>query len=194
MRISGGDWRGQILVAPTGSTTRPTSDANREALFNILGHGFGLSPTRVLDLFAGSGALSLESLSRGAERAVLFEADPKALLSIQKNFERLLKTDVDKSWTVCSERDISRWPAFLRKNLKPGDSFDLVFCDPPYGKGLVVRALKSLERTPEIFASGALLVAELAADEASPQLAGWTFEKDRARGATRLAFYRREGL
>lgn len=194
MRISGGEWRGQILVTPAGSATRPTSDSNREALFNILIHTFGLAPERVLDLFAGSGALSLEALSRGAQSAMLFEADPKASQAIEKNFERVVKPESGKSYRLASERDVSRWPAFIKKNLPPTEQFDLVFCDPPYNKGLVLRALKSLERIPEVFSAQALLVAELAAEEKSPRLNGWTLEKERVRGATRLAFYRRAAL
>lgn len=194
MRISGGEWRGQILVTPTGSSTRPTSDSNREALFNIVVHTFDLAPERVLDLFAGSGALSLEALSRGAQSAMLFEADPKACQAIEKNFERVVKPESEKSHRVAAERDISRWPAFVKKNLPEGDRFDLVFCDPPYNKGLVLRAMKSLERIPEVFSPQALLIAELASEEKSPRLNGWTLEKERVRGATRLAFYRRAAL
>lgn len=191
MRISGGEWSGQILVTPWGAETRPTSDANREALFNILTHSLAHDMQCVLDLFAGTGALSLEAMSRGAARAILYESDAKAQLTIEKNFGKILKPEYNRDWAICKERDFARWPAFLKK--LPGASLqiDTIFCDPPYGKGLVSRAFRSLERVPEVFAPTALAVVEVGADETAPALRGWEVLKDRVRGATRIIFYKR---
>ena len=122
MRIIGGEARGRTLVAPAGSNTRPTQDYVRESLFNILTPV--LEDARVLDLFAGTGALSLEALSRGAAFAVLCDRDRAALVAIRKNVEAVR----------CKERCrvfAGEWSACLR-SLEGGEPFDLVFLDPPY--------------------------------------------------------------
>jgi len=137
MRIVAGKFRGASLDAPKGLTTRPTSDRVRQALFNVLEHGparFDFDGARVLDLFAGTGALALEALSRGARYAVFIEEDAAARGAIRRNVETLSLTGVTKIW----RRDAT----------KLGDAgalqrFDLIFCDPPYGRGLGERALAS---------------------------------------------------
>lgn len=135
MRIVAGKFRGASIEAPKGLATRPTSDRVRQALFNVLEHGapgFDFEGARVLDLFAGSGALGLEALSRGARYAVFIEENAAARAAIRRNVEALGLTGVTKIW----RRDATRLGEAA--TLQP---FQLIFCDPPYGKGLGERAL-----------------------------------------------------
>ncbi len=135
MRIVAGKFRGTQIEAPKGLATRPTSDRVRQALFNVLEHGaphFEFEGARVLDLFAGSGALGLEALSRGARFCVFIEESAQARAAIRRNVEALGLTGVTKIW----RRDATKLGA--AGTLQP---FDLIFCDPPYGKGLGERAL-----------------------------------------------------
>jgi 16S rRNA (guanine966-N2)-methyltransferase len=153
MRIVAGRFKGASLEAPKGLSTRPTSDRVRQALFNVLEHGparFEFEGARVLDLFAGTGALALEALSRGARYAVLIEEDAAARAAIRRNVEALSLTGVTKIW----RRDATRLGE--AGTLQP---FDLVFCDPPYGKGLGERALASAA-TGGWLAKGATAVLE----------------------------------
>ena len=137
MRIITGKFKGASIAAPPGLTTRPTSDRVRQALFNVLEHGapaLDLDGMRVLDLFAGSGALGLEALSRGARYCVFIEEDAAARGAIRKNVEALGLTGVTKIW----RRDAtSLGPA---GTLAP---FDLIFCDPPYAQNFGERAVLS---------------------------------------------------
>ncbi len=137
MRIVGGQFRGRPIVAPEGSETRPTSDRVRESVFNILAHGiegFEMAGAKVLDLFAGTGALGLEALSRGAAFCMFVEEGAAARGAIRENVEALGLTGVTK--------------IFRRDATGLGDAgkyagFTLVFVDPPYDKGLAPRALLS---------------------------------------------------
>ena len=137
MRIVGGRFRGRSLAAPTHEGTRPTSDRVREAIFNILAHGAAeieLEGARVLDLFAGTGALGLEALSRGALFCLFIEHDAQARALTRRNIEALGLTGVTKLF----RRDATELgPA--GKN----SGFTLAFLDPPYGQGLAERALVS---------------------------------------------------
>jgi 16S rRNA (guanine966-N2)-methyltransferase len=135
MRIVAGKFRGAQIEAPKGLATRPTSDRVRQALFNVLEHGaprFDFDGARVLDLFAGSGALGLEALSRGARYCLFIEESAAARAAIRRNVEALGLTGVTKIW----RRDATKLGE--AGTLQP---FQLVFCDPPYGKGLGERAL-----------------------------------------------------
>ncbi len=189
MRIIGGQWGGRRLVAPKGDATRPTTDAHREALFNILMNGMGIEPVSVLDLFAGTGALAWEALSHGAEHAVFVEADPAALKSIESNAATL---GVPTSrYAVVRTKQVKDWGRLLVS--LPQAPFDLIFCDPPYGKDLVSRAFDALEPHAEkLFKPGAILVAEIGSEDEVPSVpSGWNSFKDRSYGITRLIFYRR---
>ena len=153
MRIVAGRFKGASLEAPKGLSTRPTSDRVRQALFNVLEHGparFEFEGARVLDLFAGTGALALEALSRGARYAVFIEEDAAARAAIRRNVEALSLTGVTKIW----RRDATRLGE--AGTLQP---FELVFCDPPYGKGLGERALAAAA-TGGWLAKGAIAVLE----------------------------------
>jgi 16S rRNA (guanine966-N2)-methyltransferase len=137
MRIVAGQFRGRALAAPAGAHTRPTSDRVREALFNVLEHGiadFSIAGQRVLDLFAGTGALGLEALSRGAAFCLFVEGDAGARGVIRRNIEALGLTGVTKVFR--------RNAADLGPAGKHG-GFGLAFLDPPYEQGLAERALLS---------------------------------------------------
>ena len=120
MRVIAGTHGGRELTAPKGTATRPTSDRVREALFSILGD---VQHARVLDLFAGSGALAIEALSRGAEDATLVDSAPPAIAAIRRNLEALRL-----------DAEVVRQPAarFLQGASRDGRQYDLVFLDPPY--------------------------------------------------------------
>ncbi len=121
MRVVAGTFRGRQLVAPHGSATRPTSDRVREALFSVL--GASVQGARVLDLFAGSGALGIEALSRGAERAVFVDSSQKAISAVRANLEAL---GIDADVRPIEAR------AALRAASTRDEAYDLVFLDPPY--------------------------------------------------------------
>lgn len=183
MRIVAGRLRGRSLVAPADARVRPTSDRVREALFNILAHqdfgrDFSLEGARVLDLFAGTGALGIEALSRGARFALFVEDDAEARGLVRQNIETLGLTGITKVW----RRDASRLEA---RPAQAGEPFDLVFADPPYRKNLLGPCLTAL-RAGDWIAPCALVVAELAADEIDPPTDGYHRLEDRRWGETRV--------
>ena len=152
MRIVAGKFRGARIEAPKGLATRPTSDRVRQALFNLLAHGaplLDLEGLRVLDLFAGSGALGLEGLSRGARFALFIEESAEARAAIRRNVEALGLTGATKIWRRVATR------------LGPAGTqpFDLIFCDPPYGMGLGERAIAAASEGGWV-APGAVAVLE----------------------------------
>jgi len=156
MRIVGGALRGRTLAAPKSPAIRPTADRLREALFNILVHAYGdpVSGARVLDLFAGTGALGIEAISRGAAFALLVDDEAPARALIRENVAALGLGGVTRIF----RRDATRLgPAH------PVEPFSLVFLDPPYGKGLAEAALGSA-RAGGWLAADALAVVEEAAD------------------------------
>jgi 16S rRNA (guanine966-N2)-methyltransferase len=135
MRIVAGKFRGAGIAAPKGLVTRPTSDRVRQALFNVLEHGaprLSFDGARVLDLFAGSGALGLEALSRGARFCLFVEDSAEARGAIRRNVEALGLTGVTKIW----RRDATKLGEAGRL-----ERFNLILCDPPYGQSLGERAL-----------------------------------------------------
>lgn len=182
MRIVGGQFKGRTLAAPAGRSTRPTSERAREAVFNILEHADwspGLEGRRVLDLFAGAGALGLEAISRGAAFALFVETDAAARGAIRDNIEALGlfgNTRIHRR----DATDLGRKPAGL------GDPFDLVFLDPPYGGGLGEAALTRLHEG-EWITGDALIVLECSEDE-QPQTPGFTRLDERVYGAARVLF------
>ena len=180
MRIVAGAWRGRALVAPAGATTRPTADRVRQALFDMIWHApWGgrevLEGSAVLDAFAGTGALGLEALSRGAASAVFMETDRAALAALRQN---IFACKADAMCRVLAA-DATRPP--------PGAPCGLVFLDPPYALGLVARAVAALG-TAGWLAPGALLVAELGREDAVPPLGALLAE--RAHGAARVTLWR----
>ena len=142
MRIVSGRWKGKALVAPAGETTRPTSDRARQAVFNILEHASwspGLNGARILDLFAGTGALGLEALSRGAASCLFLDTDPAARAALMTNIEECGAMGITRVW----KRDAACLDPMPASANGP---FDVVFVDPPYAKGFDVAALIGLAR------------------------------------------------
>jgi len=138
MRIVGGRFKGRNLVAPRSGATRPTSDRVRESVFNILQHGSraeNLDGKHVIDLFAGTGALGIEALSRGAAFALFIEQSADARAVIQSNIEALALQGITKLF----RRDAAKLGPMGR-----GKRFSLAFLDPPYGRGLAEQALSGL--------------------------------------------------
>jgi 16S rRNA (guanine966-N2)-methyltransferase len=177
-------------VAPKGHSTRPTAERARQALFNVLEHAAwspGLAGLEVIDLFAGSGALGLEALSRGAVFCLLVDSDPAALAAISGNVATLRFGDRSsvQSW------DATRLPARGAAMGIPNDGggFDLAFLDPPYAKGLVEPALAGLARGGWL-APGALAVVERGAGEDNLAAPGFETLDARTWGAARLTVLR----
>jgi 16S rRNA (guanine966-N2)-methyltransferase len=180
MRIIAGEHRGRALVAPEGQATRPTSDKTRQALFNVLEHAAWaprLSGARVLDVFAGSGGLGLEALSRGAESALFIDNDSAAVMAVTRNLATLRLGGAGKVLRLDARR--------LGANPAPPN--DLVFLDPPYARGLCEPALSGLADGGWL-APGALAVVERAAGEPSPLAPGYREIDSRAWGAARVWF------
>ena len=180
MRIVGGEFRGRPLATPRSDAIRPTTDRTRESVFNVLAHRYSgkLSGTRVLDLFAGTGALGLEALSRGASYGVFIEESAEGRGLIRSNVESFGLT--------------GRTKIFRRDATKLGEAgtmqpFDLVFADPPYGKGLGERALESA-RTGGWLAPGALCVVEESAAAGFSPGPDFTIADERSYGETVIRF------
>ena len=183
VRIVGGRLKGHSLFAPKGSETRPTSDRVREAAFNILAHAipdFSLEDARVLDLFAGTGAMGLEALSRGARYCQFIDDSTEARGLIRRNADSLGLIGQCKIW----RRDAAKLGACA-----PQPGFDLVFADPPYGKGLGEAALRSLVEGAWL-APGAVVVLEEAARAQVADVAGLAEIDRRDYGDTVVRFYR----
>ena len=181
MRVIAGAYGGRTLKAPPGDSTRPTSDRVRESLFSILGET--VQDADVLDLFAGSGALSFECLSRGARHALLFERDRDTARLIRGNAEAL---------GLASTVDI-RQEDFLMALTRLQGPFDLVFLDPPYASGLLEPALMAIGRAG-ILSDRGILVAEHSSRETLPEAPEGLYGTDRRLyGAVGFTFYRKRG-
>ncbi len=180
MRVIGGTAKGRRVKSFKGQSLRPTADRVKEALFNILPHD--LSGWKVLDLFAGTGNLTFEALSRGAEQACLVDVSREAAKMIRKNIEalgfsrsaRVLGIPVLRAFHVLAGR---------------GDKFDLILADPPYDKGWVERVLRSLAQE-ELLEEDGILVVEHSTREGVKEIYGSMVLQDQRRyGGTCLSFY-----
>lgn len=181
MRIVAGQFKGRPIQAPKTHATRPTSDRARESLFNMIAHAAWAPPlaaARVMDLFAGSGALGLEAVSRGAGFCLFVETAHPALTVLRKNIAALGVGDAAQVQRR-SATDLGDRPA-------TGPGFDVAFLDPPYHKGLVEPCLTCLIDGGWL-APDALVVVETAVDEA-PSFSGWDLVADRASGAAKFWF------
>ena len=182
MRIVAGRHRGRRLLAPPGDTVRPTSDRAREALFNILSHGqlaaegIPFAGVAVLDAFAGTGALGLEALSRGAAEAAFIEQDRDALATLRRNIAAL----GEDAHSRIVPGDATRPP-------RAPSAYALAFLDPPYRSGLAAAALTALDAAGWL-SPDALAVVELAAREHLAPPAGFSLLDERVYGAARLLF------
>ncbi|MGE5534893.1 MAG: 16S rRNA (guanine(966)-N(2))-methyltransferase RsmD [Acidobacteriota bacterium] len=182
MRVVGGRLRSRPLAAPRSAAIRPTSDRLRESLFNILSHAYGdpVSGARVLDLFAGTGALGIEAISRGAAYALFVDEGVEARALLRSNVETLGLGGVTRIF----RRDATKLgPAH------PIEPFSLVFADPPYGQGLAEKALVSA-RAGGWLASGALIVVEEAVRAAFRAPQGFEELERRQYDDTEIVFLR----
>ncbi len=179
MRIVAGTHKGRKLFAPQGMDVRPTADRVREALFSILGPQ--IAGASVLDLFAGSGALGLEALSRGAARAVFVDRHPQALAAVRRNVAELGLGDR----AVIIKADAALGAAPLRS--APGAPFSLIFLDPPYGRELALRGLELIVRLG-LAAPDCLAVVEQSSKETLAPPPPWSISDERIYGQTRLTF------
>ncbi|KQT87973.1 16S rRNA (guanine(966)-N(2))-methyltransferase RsmD [Aurantimonas sp. Leaf443] len=176
MRIVGGEFRGRALATPGGDAIRPTSDRNRETLFNMLSHreGFRLPGVRVLDLFAGTGALGLEALSRGAKFCVFIEEGVEGRGLIRRNVE---------TFGLQGRTKIFRRDATRLGEVGTMEPFGLILADPPYGRSLGTAALAAAAAGGWM-APGALLVLEEARGAPFECPADLVLEEERALGET----------
>jgi 16S rRNA (guanine966-N2)-methyltransferase len=184
MRIIGGKLKGRVLAGPASAAIRPTSDRLRETIFNILAHGYGdpVEGARVLDLFAGTGAMAIEALSRGASCALLVDKSTEALALVRSNLASL---------GLSGSAQVLRRDATRLGTAPPGERFDLAFLDPPYGKGLVGPVLEAL-RNGDWLEQGALIVVEEAKSAEIPLPEGFGSIEARTTTDTQVRFLRRE--
>jgi 16S rRNA (guanine966-N2)-methyltransferase len=179
MRIIGGSARGRKLVGPSSAGTRPLSDRAREALFNILGPG--IRGERVLDLFAGTGAVGLEAISRGALSATFVERDRKALGDIQRNLDTLGFGDQGKAVSGDALGFLGR----------TRDAFDVIFAGPPQWDGLWKTTIAAVDARSEVLADGGVLITQLdpSEDDGDPELGALARVDARTYGKTFLLFH-----
>ncbi|HEY0878755.1 MAG TPA: 16S rRNA (guanine(966)-N(2))-methyltransferase RsmD [Zeimonas sp.] len=177
IRVVGGQWKRTPIDVPDVAGLRPTPDRVRETLFNWLGQR--LDGWRCLDLFAGSGALGFEAASRGAQRVVLVERDPRARAAIAATIERLRAQQVQ----------LVAGDAFdaLRRLSRAGERFDLVFVDPPFDEALYAGAIAAL---PPVLAADAVVYVESGERFEAP--AGWRTEREGRAGQVRYHLMRRD--
>jgi len=186
MRIVGGTYRGKKLRAPEGAELRPTSDRTREAVFNILAHGkaaIDLDGITVLDLFCGTGAMGLESMSRGAAKGIFIDISAGSLKLARENAAAM------GVWRDCLmvSLDGAHLPPPPRAAKAP---VDLAFLDPPYGSELVLPALLGLA-TRGWLKPGALVVVEVSAKEELTPPVGFALLDERTYGAAKVYFLKR---
>ncbi len=180
IRVIGGEYRGRRLTSVKGMATRPTADRVRESIFNIIGDK--ISGARVLDLFAGTGAMGIEAMSRGADFALFIDNSPAAIKTIQHNIETLgIRMDMD---AVILCRDIGR----NLNDLQGTSEFDLIFMDPPYGKGLIEPTLAALPKTHSLRLE-AIAVVEHRADEPIKDVSSFRVYDQRTYGKTMVSFF-----
>lgn len=178
MRVITGKARGRRLLTPEGMDVRPTTDKVKECLFSII--QFEIEDAVVLDLFAGTGQLGIEALSRGAAKAVFVDSSRKSLETVKKNIS-LAAIDAISN-TNCSDAF-----SFLQTSR---DKFDIVFLDPPYNKGLCI---KSFEFLPRVLSDNPIVICETQADEILPDSVGsLTWKKEYKYSAIKLTVYRKQ--
>jgi 16S rRNA (guanine966-N2)-methyltransferase len=180
LRVISGNLRGKRLFSPKGQELRPTSDRVKEAIFNILQDQF--QGQNVLDLFAGTGALGIECLSRGASKAVFVDESPRSLSALRRNIEECRLKDKTE---VLGRKVL---PALKILEVR-GETFGLVFLDPPYDKGEARRVLEVLSRS-SILTPGALVVAEHSLSEGIDSIPSLPRVDRRKYGRTLVSFFR----
>ena len=198
MRISGGEFRGRVLSVPKGLDVRPTQDRVREALFSMLQND--IRGARFLDLFAGSGSVGLEALSRGAAEVAFVEQASRSFASLTQNIAMLkvearcstIRADV-YAWLSAASNAPNCANGLNAPNAINGLGFDIAYADPPYAVGTERGYATVLARLAEggFVKPGGLFIAEMTAGQAPDSAPAWDLCRDRTYGQTRLAIYRR---
>jgi 16S rRNA (guanine966-N2)-methyltransferase len=181
LRIIAGRWKGKPLLSLKGITTRPTSDRVKESVFNIIQSY--VPDSMVLDLFAGTGSLGLEALSRGCKRVIFVERDPRAMEILNKN-----RTSLE----YCGKSEVIRRDVLSAiKGFSGSKKFDIIFADPPYDIGLAIPVLEAIS-TEDVLNEKGVIVLEHHAGEIQPEQIG-SLKKIQARkyGNTCISFYKR---
>jgi 16S rRNA (guanine966-N2)-methyltransferase len=181
VRVTGGDLRGKKLCPLKGLNIRPTTDYVRELIFNILAGR--VEDTVVLDLFAGTGSLGIEALSRGAKRAVFVEKERDAVRILTRNISACRLQER----TSVLRRDIRRGPGFLKSS---DQFFDLVFIDPPYDKGLAEHSVRLLSRTESISDEVSIVLEHSKREAVAEKIACFVLSDRRQHGITLVSFYK----
>ena len=178
MRIIAGQARGRRLASPSDDKIRPTTDRVRESLFSILGD---VTDAEVVDGFAGTGALGLEAMSRGARRCFFFDSSREAIATIRENARRVGVEARSVVRRCTFEQGLERFVE---------GTPDLWFLDPPYETGLAEQALQAMEEAEDRVTQGALVVWESARNEEIPELDSFELERERTYGSTRIVLLR----
>ena len=181
MRVIGGNARGRRLKVSKGQALRPTAARVKEALFDILPHD--LSGAKVLDLFAGTGNLTIEAVSRGASEAVLVDASAKSGKLIRENLRRLNLSPRSKVWIMPATRA-------LRLLERQGETFDLIFLDPPYEQRLIEITLKIIGKGEILRDSGVLIAEHSIREPVESRYEALVLKDQRRYGSTLLSFFR----
>lgn len=185
MRVIGGAAKGRRLLAPKGQAVRPTADRVKESLFNILPRDF--SGMKVLDLFAGTGNLSIEALSRGADHAVLVDSSERSVAVIKENLRRLSFATKTEVWVASAARS-------LRVLARRKESFDIIFLDPPYDQGLAKRSLAIIAQCNLLDDSGTIVVEHSAREALQRRYDSLELHDERRYGDTLLSFYKHQAI
>ena len=183
MRVIGGNARGRRLKAPKGRSLRPTAARVKEALFNILPHD--LSGVKILDLFAGTGNITIEALSRGASQAILVDASFESGKTMRENLRRLELAPRTKVWIAPVARA-------LRLLARRGETFDLIFLDPPYDRRLVETTLRIIAQGGLLRNSGVVIAEHSAREEIASRYESLVLDDQRRYGGTLLSFFKLE--
>jgi len=181
MRVISGKAKGRRLVAPKGGAIRPTADRIKESLFNILPRDFfGM---KILELFAGTGNISIEALSRGAESALLVDASERSARIIRENLRRLELTDRAQMWVMPVRRALN---AVGRQ----GSKFDVIFLDPPYDQKLVGRSLELIASVDPVYPTGVVVAEHSVRETLKSSYRFLSLNDQRRYGDTLLSFFR----
>jgi len=181
MRVISGSAKGRRLVVPKGGAVRPTAGKVKESLFNILPRDF--SGLRVLDLFAGTGNVTIEALSRGAEKAVLVDVSPRSAAVIRENLSRLDLVDRAQVW-------VSPVARARRALARQREFFDLIFIDPPYEQRLVGATLEMIAKQGLLAAEGTVVAEHSRREAVKPEYGPLILNDQRRYGDTLLTFFK----
>jgi 16S rRNA (guanine(966)-N(2))-methyltransferase RsmD len=185
MRVIAGEAKGRTLKRVPGKGTRPISDRVKESLFNIL--SWQVPDCRFLDLFAGTGGVGIEALSRGAQEAVFVEKAPKAIRVLREN---LRLTGMSRRSRVIQE-DVFRFVVLANQQVDPKDRFDIVYVAPPQYQELWAKTLLALERTPLLAPDGVIVAQIFPKEYRALPLTKVVLTDQRTYGSTMLCFYER---